>query len=174
MRQMMIAASLMAMALTPMSAFAADSVQDDVGKAVTQPLRDTRIVDKKIPDILQLAASAPYSSANTQSCAAIAGEVRRLDDALGRDVDAPGVTKSERAEIAAVAARTAVNTLIPGLGIVRVLTGADKQQRRAEAAVYAGSVRRAYLKGMGLARRCGVPAAPTAQAVADLQELPGS
>ena len=163
---------ILTIALLAPAAAQADPQDDSVGKAVTQPLRDTRIVDKKIPDILLLAASAPYSSANTRNCAAIAGEVRRLDTALGRDVDAPGVTKNERAELAAVAARTAVNTLIPGLGIVRVLTGADKQQRRVEAAVYAGSVRRAYLKGIGLARGCGVPAAPTRQAVTDVQELP--
>ena len=73
--------------------------------------------------------------------------------------------------VCAVAARTAVNTLIPGLGIVRVITGADKQQRRVEAAVYAGSTRRAYLKGIGLARGCKAPAAPTAAAVADRPEL---
>ena len=171
MRRLTLTGILTIALLAPVAA-QADPQDDSVGKAVTQPLRDTRIVDKKIPDILQLAVSAPYSSANTRTCAAIAGEVRRLDGALGRDVDAPGVTKNERAEIAALAARTAVNTLIPGLGLVRVITGADKQQRRAEAAVYAGSVRRAYLKGIGLARGCGVPAAPTRQAVADTQELP--
>ena len=172
MRRMIMTAATIAVVLVPISARAGGQQDDSVGKAITQPLRDTRIVDKKIPEILQLAASAPYSSANTRSCATIASEVRRLDGALGRDVDAPGVSKNERAELAAVAARTAVNTLIPGLGLVRVLTGADKQQRRVEAAVYAGSVRRAYLKGIGLAKRCGVPAAPTREAVADVQELP--
>lgn len=172
MQRTFIMATIAAIALMPVVAHA-DGLQDDnVGKAITQPLRDTRIKDEKIPEVLQLAASAPYSSVNTRSCAAIAGEVRRLDQALGRDVDAPGVTKNERSEMAAVAARTAVNTLIPGLGIVRVITGADKQQRRVEAAVYGGSVRRAYLKGIGQARRCPVPAAPTREAVADVQELP--
>jgi hypothetical protein len=160
-----------AMALTPVAA-RADAPQDSVGKAVSQPLRDTRIKDEKIPEILLLAASAPYSSVNSRSCAAIAGEVRRLDQALGRDVDAPGVSRNERAEMAALAARTAVNTLIPGLGIVRVISGADKQQRRVEAAVYGGSVRRAYLKGIGLARGCRAPAAPTRDAVASTPELP--
>lgn len=161
---------------TLLLAFAPVAVQagqqgDSVGSALTQPLRDTRITDKKIPEVLQLAASAPYSSINTRSCAGIASEVRRLDGALGRDVDAPGHAKSERSAVAAVAARMAVNSLIPGLGIVRVITGADKQQRRAEAAVYGGSVRRAYLKGIGVSKGCNAPAAPTAQAVADRQEI---
>lgn len=173
MRQTFITATLVAIALTPVVAHAGGPQDNSVGKAITQPLRDTRIKDEKIPEVLQLAASAPYSSVNTRTCAAIAREVRRLDQALGRDVDAPGVSKNERSEIAAVAARTAVNTLIPGLGLVRVITGADKQQRRVEAAVYGGSVRRAYLKGIGQARRCAVPAAPTREAVADVQELPG-
>ena len=172
MRRTIITAGLIALTLTPTTVQAGAQQEDGVGKAVMQPLRDTRIAEKKIPDILQLAASAPYSSVNTRTCAAIMGEVRRLDDALGRDVDAPGVRKSERAELAAVAAWTAVNTLIPGLGIVRVITGADKQQRRVEAAVYAGSVRRGYLKGIGLARGCAVPAAPTREAVTGVQELP--
>ncbi|PTS78895.1 hypothetical protein DBR17_12255 [Sphingomonas sp. HMWF008] len=172
MRRTFITATLI-LALTPVGAYAGGPQDDNVGKAITQPLRDTRIKDEKIPEVLLLAASAPYSSVNTRSCAAIAGEVRRLDEVLGRDADAPGVTKNERSEVAAVAARTAVNTLIPGLGIVRVLTGADKQQRRVEAAVYGGSVRRAYLKGIGQARRCPVPAAPTREAVAEVQELPG-
>lgn len=170
MRTTITTLALAGMLLAPVAAEAGQQ-SDSVGQAVTQPLRDTRISDKKIPEILQLAASAPYSSVNTRTCASIAAEVRRLDGALGHDVDAPGQAKSERAAVAAIAARTAVNSLIPGLGIVRVITGADKQQRRAEAAVYAGSVRRAYLKGMGLARKCGVPAAPTRQAVADTQEL---
>ncbi|WP_176498111.1 hypothetical protein [Sphingomonas sp. HMP6] len=171
MRRITLTTTLMAIMLTPVAAQAGAPQESSLGKAVTQPLRDTRIKDEKIPEILQLAASAPYSSVNTRTCKSIAGEVRRLDQALGRDVDAPEVTKNERSEMAAVAARTAVNTLIPGLGLVRVITGADKQQRRVEAAVYGGSVRRAYLKGIGQARRCGVPAAPTREAVNDVQEL---
>ena len=142
--------------------------RDSLGHVITQPLRDTRIEKTKIPPVLQLAASAPYSSAHTQTCATIAAEVRRLDGALGADVDVPGKAKGEGSEIAAVAARTAVSTLIPGLGLVRVITGADKEQRRAEAAVYAGQTRRAFLKGLGYARKCQAPAAPTRAAVADM------
>lgn len=142
--------------------------RDSLGHVVTQPLRDTRIEKTKIPPVLQLAASAPYSAAHTQSCATIAAEVRKLVGALGADVDVPGKAKGEGSEIAAVAARTAVSTLIPGLGLVRVITGADKEQRRAEAAVYAGQTRRAFLKGLGYARKCPAPAAPTRAAVADM------
>lgn len=151
---------------------AQDKKPSDVERAATSPLRDTRIKDDKIPDILLLAASAPYSSIGMRNCRAIADEIDKLDAALGPDVDAPAKEKGEGAAIAAAAARAAVSTLIPGLGIVRVITGADKAQRRVEAAVYAGSVRRGYLKGLGLSKRCKPPAAPLAAAVADTPELP--
>ncbi|WP_242139811.1 hypothetical protein [Sphingomonas sp. CARO-RG-8B-R24-01] len=157
------------MAISPTMASAGG--QDSVGRAITQPLRDTRLKNQKIPAVLQLAASAPYSGANTGSCSAILAEVRRLEAALGPDADSARRAKGEGSAVAAVAARTAVNSLIPGLGIVRVITGADKEQRRAEAAVYAGSIRRAYLKGIGRMKRCGTPAAPTAAAIADTPEL---
>lgn len=169
MRRMTMIVGLVAAIASPIAASTAVAQQqrDSLGHVVTQPLRDTRITKTKIPTVLRQAASAPYSSVNTQSCAAIGAEVRRLNGALGPDVDTPGKQKGEGSEVAAVAARTAVSTLIPGLGLVRVLTGADKEQRRAEAAVYAGQTRRAYLKGLGLARKCTAPAAPTRAAVAD-------
>jgi hypothetical protein len=162
--------------LTIPSLIAAQTAQtqpDTAGRAVTEPLRDTGLKKDRIPEALHLAASAPYSLAGTRSCASIAAEIRRLDDALGRDIDAPAERKGESAELGAVAARTAVNALIPGLGLVKVLTGADKAQRRAEAAVYAGSVRRGFLKGIGQARGCRVPAAPLRTALIDQPTLPG-
>ena len=163
--------AILGLTALPASTTAMASMQDSVGSAITQPLRDTRLEKYKIPEALQLAASAPYSNANTGSCATILGEIDRLTAALGPDADASHHRQGEGATTAAVAARTAVNSLIPGLGIVRMITGADKEQRRAEAAVYAGSTRRAYLKGIGLMRRCSVPAAPTAAAVAEAPRL---
>lgn len=156
------------------AAVATGTQQDDnsVGRAATQPLRDTRIKDDKIPEILLLAASAPYSSANTQNCAAIAREVSELTSVLGPDVDAPTAKKGEGSAIAAAAARGVVSSFIPGLGLVRVITGADKAQRRAEAAVYGGSVRRGYLKGIGRMKGCRGAAAPLPSAVTDRPELP--
>ena len=140
---------------------AAQDQRGPVESAVTQPLRDTRISEDRIPEALQLAASAPYSTRGLESCAAIRAEIARLDGALGPDADAAGVEPRRATEIAAAATRLAVNTLIPGLGIARVVTGADRQQRRAEAAVHAGSIRRSFLKGLGSARGCRPPAAPT-------------
>lgn len=162
-----------ALIATLASAVPAQQKQDDsLKRAATQPLRDTRIQKEKIPEALLLAASAPYSLDGTRTCAQIADQIDTLDAALGDDVDVPSAKKGEGAYVASAATKAAINTLIPGLGLVRVITGADKAQRRAEAAAYAGSVRRAYLKGLGLSKNCRPPAAPTAAAVADKPELP--
>lgn len=150
----------------------AQQQDDSVRRAATQPLRDTRLQKDKIPESLLLAASAPYSTEGTRTCAQIADQIATLTAALGDDVDIEGKKKGEGAYVASAATKAAVNTLIPGLGLVRVITGADKAQRRAEAAAYAGSVRRAYLKGLGLSKGCRAPAAPTAAAAADRMELP--
>ncbi len=162
-------------ALSSSVAIAARTPQQDdnsVGRAATQPLRDARIKQDKIPEILLLAASAPYSSAHTQNCAAITREVSQLTSVLGPDVDAPATKKGESAAVAAAAARGVVSSFIPGLGLVRVITGADKAQRRAEAAVYAGAIRRGYLKGIGRTKGCRGTAAPRPSAIADQPELP--
>jgi len=169
---MRILPSLIAVAMLLPPITAAEAQQGNgIGSAVTQPLRDTRLREQKIPPVLQRAASAPYSSAGTASCATIGAQIHELNAALGADVDTPAKQKGEGSAVAAAGARAVVGTLIPGLGLVRVITGADKAQRRAEAAVYAGAVRRGYLKGLGLAKRCGAPAAPTAASLAAQPEL---
>ena len=58
------------------------------------------------------------------------------------------------------AGQDTINSLIPGRFIIRRLSGAYAAQRKAVAAVYAGSVRRGFLKGLGTAKGCAPPAAP--------------
>jgi hypothetical protein len=171
--------SIPQLALLPLLAIAAagnaqtaTTQSDSIGRAATEPLRDTRIKDDKIPAALQLAVSAPYSMHGMVNCAAIRTEIGRLSDALGPDVDIPAAHKGEGAALAAAGAQAAVNALIPGLGLVKLVTGADKAEHRVEAAVYAGAVRRGFLKGVGLARGCKEPAAPTRAAVLDIPSLP--
>ena len=143
-----------------------------IESAATQPLRDTRLRDDRIPEVLLLAESAPYSTRGLDSCPAIATEIHRLSEVLGADADAPGTDPSRGAAIAAAATRLAMNSLIPGLGLVRFATGADRQQARVEAAIYAGSIRRSFLTGLGAARGCRPPAAPSAAAREAVQALP--
>ncbi|MGJ3647448.1 hypothetical protein ACLB0R_03100 [Sphingomonas sp. GlSt437] len=156
----------------PLAAQTAQTKPDTAGQEAMEPLRDTGIKKTKIPEVLQLAASAPYSLVGIKTCVQINREIIALDGALGRDIDQPAEQRGQSAELGAAAARAAVNTLIPGLGLVKVITGADKAQRRAEAAVYAGAVRRGFLKGVGLSRGCKPPAAPLHEAVLDVPELP--
>ena len=172
-RIVVLASAALAPAWLSLGAPAVAQMQDNsIERAAMSPLRDARIKEDKIPDVLLLAVSAPYSSANTRTCAMIAGEVNKLTAVLGQDVDAPAARKGQAAEIAAAATRGVVSSFIPGLGLVRVITGADKAQRRAEAAVYAGAIRRGYLKGLGLSKGCKPVAAPRAAAIADRPELP--
>ena len=44
---------------------------------------------------------------------------------------------------------------------MRKLTGAEHHRKQVEAAVKAGSVRRGYLKGVGMHMNCAPPAAPS-------------
>jgi hypothetical protein len=153
-------------AMLAVPALAQDGVREGVERAVTQPLRDTRIRDERIPPILQRAASAPYSLHGIKTCAALRAEIAGLDAALGADVDTPAKAQGEGAALAAMAAGEAIRAIVPGLGLVRVVTGANRQQRRVQGAVFAGAVRRGYLKGVGQARGCAPPAAPTRAAQA--------
>jgi len=161
-----LAASLLAAPL------AAQDTSQDVVEGAKAPLRDLRIQDEKIPRVLLLAASAPYSSDGTKSCAQIAAAVDEITQAMGPDADTPSAKKGEGAAVAAAGSRAVTGTLIPGFGLLRVVTGADKQQRRVQAAIYGGAVRRGYLKGLGAARGCKPSAAPTAAARAAHLELP--
>lgn len=170
--QRITALMIATMAAAAAPGFTAAQTSQAVKREATQPLRDTRLEKEKIPETLLLALSAPYSLQNTSSCAQITQEVDKLTLALGDDVDIPGKARGEGSYIAAAATKAAVNTLIPGLGLVRVITGADKAQRRAEAAAHAGTVRRAFLKGLGFSRKCRVPATPTAAALAEEPALP--
>jgi hypothetical protein len=165
-----LAAGLAAILLAaPVSA---QQQKQSVGDGAQAPLRDLRINEKKIPDVLLLAASAPYSSQGTKNCAQIRTSIADLNAVLGTDADAPGAKGGNGGAIAAAGSRAIVGTLIPGFGLVRMVTGADKQEKRVTAALYGGTIRRAYLKGLGVSKGCRPPAAPTATARAAVPTLP--
>jgi hypothetical protein len=94
---------------------------------------------------------------------ALTREIRQLDEALGPDLDAPttegnrGLMErgSDLAEVEAVGAlRRTTESLIPFRSWVRKLSGADRYARHLAAAINAGVVRRAFLKGLRVAQRC--------------------
>ena len=53
-----------------------------------------------------------------------------------------------------------IGSIIPFGGIIGEVTGANAERRRYNEAVYAGTVRRGFLKGVGLQKGCKAPARP--------------
>lgn len=153
---------------------AQDNTVEQVVEGAKAPLRDLRIEDPEIPPVLLLAASAPYSSEGTGSCAQIAAGVEAITAAMGPDADTPQAENGQGTAVATAGARAAMGTFIPGYGLVRVLSGASKKEKEVQAAIYGGAVRRAYLKGLGAARGCRGAAAPTAAARQAHMVLPAS
>ncbi|WP_205833102.1 hypothetical protein [Azohydromonas caseinilytica] len=149
---------------------AAPKVVQGLGAAVTSPLSDFNLIRARIPPILLAAREAPYRLPPERGCAALAAEIDAHDQALGPDLDAPdsadrpsllerGADMAGSAALNAV--QGAVSGAIPFRGWVRKLTGAERRDRRVAAAVNAGSLRRAFLKGLARAQGCApAPAAP--------------
>jgi hypothetical protein len=140
-----------------------------VQKAIEAPLADLNLVQEKIPPVLQAAIKAPYALPSQRDCPALANEVRALDGALGADLDTPPTAADpglvERGtnavgDAANDALRGAAESVIPFRGWVRKLDGAERHSKEVAAAIAAGSVRRAFLKGVGQALGCAAPAAP--------------
>lgn len=142
-------------------------------QAATTPLSDLNIVRAPVPAVLWSAQKAPYAVPADASCSALAAEVQLLDAALGADLDTPvtdanpslidrGTSAAEDAAVGAV--RRTTEGVIPFRGWVRKLTGAERYAKEVSAAIAAGTIRRAYLKGLGQAGGCQVPAAPRKQA----------
>jgi len=135
-----------------------------MGSAAAAPLNDLGITKQEIPAVLEKAKEDPYRPPASRSCTAIAREISELDEALGPDYDAQPAAKTEEsfagkasdvAEDQAVGAvqRTAEG-LIPFRSWVRKLSGAERHAKHVAACLTAGSVRRAYLKGLAASQRC--------------------
>ena len=138
------------------------SGEKSVRDAATTPLADLNVVRAEIPPVLAAAQKAPYAAPADKSCAALAIEVQALDAALGADLDTPatGSNPSLIERGASDALRNAAEGVIPFRGWVRKLSGAERYSREIAAAIAAGTIRRAYLKGLGAASGCAAPAAP--------------
>jgi hypothetical protein len=140
-----------------------------VQKAIEAPLADLNLVQEKIPPVLQAAIKAPYALPAQRACPDLADEVRALDGVLGADLDTPPTVANpglvERGtnmvgDAANDALRGAAESVIPFRGWVRKLDGAERHSKEVAAAIAAGSVRRAFLKGVGQTLGCQAPAAP--------------
>jgi hypothetical protein len=146
----------------------ANKVRAGLGDAVSAPLEDLNIKRHEIPPVLIRAEANAYDLAKMKSCEAIAAEVGALDDALGPDLDEPPPPQTpQQAQGDKAAATTldvvrgASHSVVPFRGWVRMLTGAERHSKAVQAAIKAGSERRAYLKGIGMRMDCAPPAAPS-------------
>lgn len=137
----------------------------------TTPVTDLNLKKTEIPPLLLAAIDRPYETAGLTSCARIGSAVADLDAVLGGDIDLP---QADRDKITAgTVAKSVVASFIPFRGIIREISGANEQERRIQTAVYAGSVRRGFLKGLGQQRGCAYPArpAPASLVAAKMQAL---
>lgn len=137
--------------------------QSKAASAVTTPLSDLNIVKAPIPEVLAAAQRGPYVLQPAQDCQTLTTEITALDEALGPDLDAPpsearhGLLErgTELASGAAVGAiQKTAEGVIPFRGWIRKLTGAERYSKRVAAAITAGAVRRAFLKGVRVTKNC--------------------
>ena len=140
-----------------------------VGGALAQPLHDVNLVRTKIPDALLDAMDAPYARPRPLTCLEITAEIAPLNDALGPDLDLPSTPSNPgliqrgtglAGDAAIDAIRGAAESVVPMRSWVRRLSGAERHDRLVAAAITAGAIRRAYLKGLGLEGRCALPSVP--------------
>lgn len=154
------------LALFPCTCFIASSAiaqtavtqdQVSVGDVATTPLSDFNIKKDEVPAVLVTAREKPYALGGMTRCSAITTEIAQLDAVLGDDIDISRDDGGSNIRMGNVA-KSLVRSLIPFGGVIRELSGANAQERKWEEAIYAGSVRRAFLKGIGQQRGCKYPA----------------
>ena len=119
--------------------------------------RSSAVMGEVAPEVERIMA-APYDLTGLRTCAQYKTAVGKLTAVLGPDVDSPQTQKSDKspAEVALGLGESAAGGIIPFSGVIRRLSGAEARQKYAQAAIYAGSVRRAYIKGTARAKGCKV------------------
>lgn len=151
-------ASALAEAVTP----GAPPKDMTVGDVATAPLSDVNLKQKEIPPLLEQVLEDPYAQDGLRKCKDIVAAVEELDAVLGPDFDTPAPESRgrKRRNKAMGLAKGAVTSFIPFRWLIREVTGANKAEDDYRVAIYAGGVRRAFLKGLGQQRGCKPPGAP--------------
>lgn len=129
----------------------------ETANSVTEPFDG-----KEVPPKLLAVQDDPYSLVGLGKCAAIIREVEELNAVLGPDINErvdENLAKKREKTVGRVAGNVA-GSIIPFGGLIGEVTGANAERRRYAIAVYAGTVRRGFLKGVGLQRGCKAPARP--------------
>lgn len=133
------------------------TVVEDV---VSGPFKDLNLMKKDIPPVLVDLHGQPYNPPEDGTCTGLASEVTALDAVLGPDLDVVTMSGRPAGNTAAKALTQASHSLVPYRSWIRKLSGAEKRAERLAAALLAGTARRAFLKGLGVAQGCAPPAAP--------------
>lgn len=151
--------TLLLLLATATLAACASSDTAKVSTAATTPLSDLNLVNAPIPEALSAAQKAPYVVPPDRSCPALVAAVRTLDEVLGPDLDAPaseanpGLIERGGSAVTGALQRTAEG-VVPFRGWVRKISGAERYSQQVAAAIAAGTVRRAYLKGLARGQGC--------------------
>lgn len=157
-------ASLLAMALVATPALAQP---DEPAKPLTNrepgaldvaatPVTDLNLRKDEIPQLLLDAQTRPYDLSGLGKCGQLAARIGEFDAILGDDIDLPQ-TPTQRVSAGRIG-QYVVGSFIPFRGLIREVSGAADQQRRLNAAISAGLMRRSFLKGVGQERGCRYPA----------------
>ena len=120
------------------------------------PIDDLNLRSKKVPEVLIAAQDAPYSLRGLRTCAQFSRAITGLNAVLGDDIDV-AQAKGQRVNTGRLA-KSAIGSFIPFEGVIKEISGANAHERSVQSAIYAGSVRRAFLKGVGQTRGCPYPA----------------
>ncbi|WP_419252334.1 hypothetical protein ACN2C6_13220 [Caulobacter sp. ErkDOM-YI] len=132
-----------------------DGARKSVLEIGSQPVRDVGVMRRDTPPILEEALADPYTLKGLKTCVQLAGEVRKLNEALGPDYIVGNEVKESRAgKLAAAGGRTVINSIIPFRSLVREITGAAPAERHLNAALDAGLARRGFLRGVHYKQRC--------------------
>lgn len=137
-----------------------DRALNTMENIATKPLKDLNIMKKKVPPELEAMMEDPYSLTGLRTCRQYSAEVKKISEMVGPDVDSAEARADKKdrtpAEFAFGATEAIAGSLIPFSGVIRFVSGAQKREKFAQAAVYAGTVRRSYIKGMARAKGCKV------------------
>lgn len=159
---MLVAAEPATAAEPPKSGEQKDEASRQIENAVTQPIADVNLKRKEIPPILAEAQNNPYSLAGIRKCGDVIAGVNALNAVLGPDFDTPvnATVATKRRKAIVNVAGGFIKGLVPFRSIIREISGANKADQEFSEAVYAGLVRRGFLKGYGRSRGCKPPGAP--------------
>lgn len=133
-----------------------------MGDAVTQPLADINLKRRAVPPELSAILANPYALDGIRTCRQIIAGVQKLNAVLGDDVDRIEVDPKtrKRREGAVGVTRGVISGLIPFRSLIREVSGARSAEEDFREAIFAGVIRRGFLKGYGQARRCRAPGRP--------------